>query len=102
MTIITKEQALEMIKSVGNDIFGVEFFKADNSYRKMSCRLHCQKAAIKANKTGRKHSPNKDRFKVRVYDMGVKTEDGQGAFRTISVDRLTVLRIGGKVFEVEG
>ena len=98
--VISKQVALLKIKNAGSSIFGVEFTKADGTLRKMGCRLHCSTKAIEANQTGRRNAPNKDAYKVKVYDMGVETENGQGAFRTIPVDSLHVLRIGGEVFDV--
>jgi hypothetical protein len=99
--IINKEKALNLIQKHGETIFGVKFIKENGELRSMSCRLHATNKAIEANRTGRKNSPNRDRFKVRVYDMGIKTEEGQGAFRTISVDRLLSLTIAGENYRID-
>lgn len=97
---ISSQQALQLVQIHGHTVFGVKYVKADGSIRAMSCRLHAAKQAVKANKTGRKQSPNSDPYMVKVWDMNKLGENGKGAFRTVNFHNLLELTISNKTWEV--
>jgi hypothetical protein len=92
MNINTKI-AKAMIDSIDNgQFFGITFIKSDGSGREMNAR----KGVKKHLKGGVSKYNGKDgeAQNIGVYD--VKT----GGYRCFKLDRLTELRIGGKVYKI--
>ena len=77
----------------GSRIFGAEFVKADGSRRKMACRLGVTKGL--RSPPGSWNGPREGEI-LTVWDMH------KGAYRSIRLDRLRTLSIGGKLFRVKG
>ncbi len=101
MLTITSEQALRLIKQHGQTLFGVKFIKENGELRSMSCKLHATQKAIEANKTGRRQTPNRNQYMIKVWDMNKVGENSKGAFRTINVRSLFELSIDGIFYKVE-
>lgn len=102
---ISQTQALQKILDQGQELFSLCFIKADGTKREMTCKRHAHKKAVEKNKTGRKNAPNRDPFMVKVWDMNKvenpdKPEESKGAFRTVNVNKLVWLKIGGITYEI--
>ena len=78
----------EFKKEVGGRFFTAVFLKKDGTLREMTCRFGVKKAL-----KGGQLSYNPDDYNnMIVYDIDKKE------YRTISVDRLVVLKYNGKEF----
>ena len=86
--IITKEQALQLIKKDGGKFFGAVFEKADGTIRIMNCK-RVKLDEIKGTGTAR-NNPDQ----VKVYSNNDK------AYRSFNINRLKLLKMGGNTYSV--
>lgn len=90
---IKRAEAAEMIRQSNGAIFGVDFIKrTTGELRKMTARLGVKKhlkGGVAAYDAAAKDL-------IFVYDL---TAEG---YRTIALDAITELRIGGEQYSVEG
>jgi len=90
---IKMAEAAEMIRTSNGAIFGVDFVKrTTGEVRKMTARLGVKKHL----KGGEAAYDAAAKDLIFVYDI---TAEG---YRTIALDAITGLRIGGEKYEVEG
>jgi hypothetical protein len=89
MKTLTRNQAKEFIRSLGNKIFGARFFKKNGEERIMSARLNVSKHA-----NGGELGYNPDDYNlINVFDMN-------NGYRMIPVDRLEEINFNGETYEV--
>jgi hypothetical protein len=89
---ITMSQAAEMIRNSNGSIFGVDFVKrTTGESRKMTARLGVKKHL----KGGEAAYDAKAKDLIFVYDIAKK------GYRSIALDAITALRIGGDEYEVK-
>lgn len=90
MKVISRNQALELMKSTNGKMFSVVFTKKDGSTRHMNCRTGVKKG-VKG--VGRNYDPA-DHALFPVYDMQAH------GFRMISWSRLHSLQVAGEFYTV--
>jgi hypothetical protein len=89
---ISKQKAISLIANTNGQIFGVTFMKKDGTMRDMNCRLGVTKH-LKGGKLG--YSPA-DFDLMNVFDIQKKE------YRSISLNTLTGVRVGGETFKIKG
>ena len=79
-------------KAINNKLFSVEFIKADNSKRRMLCKLPTNEKFF----NGGELKGNRDHL-LEVIDVTIlrKTKEPKKAWRSINLNTLTSLKIGG-------
>lgn len=100
MKIISKEQAVELIKKTNGQIFSAEFIKKSTGrYKKLHCRLGVKKGV---SGEGMKFDPFSKGL-IPVYDLDQAGHDESDKhFRMINLNTLLGLVIGKKTFVVYG
>jgi hypothetical protein len=88
---IKRTEAAEMIRKSNGAIFGVDFIKrTTGELRKMTARLGVKKHL----KGGKAAYDAAEKDLIFVYDLSAE------GYRTIALDAITALRIGGEQYEV--
>ena len=79
-------------KAINNKLFSVEFIKADKTKRTMLCKLPTNEKFF----TGGELKGNRDHL-LEVIDVTIlrKTKEPRKAWRSINLNTLTSLKIGG-------
>lgn len=99
----------DLIKSAGNNIFAVSFYKkSDGSLRRMACRLHVHKPSYANKPSGKKFKrSSKDGINNQiVFDVNKITYNsrgkmnGRGAWRTIPLENITRIKVGGTIYKI--
>jgi hypothetical protein len=99
MTMINRDEAVKLLETTGDKFFNVVFLKKDGSTRSMTARYGVTKGVLgdaaseqgkKALATWRENNPNL----IRLFDIH------KDAFRTVNLDTILSLKIGGEEFTV--
>jgi hypothetical protein len=90
MKTLTRNQAKDFIRSLGNKIFGARFFKKNGDERVMSARLNVTKHL----KGGEKPYDPDDYNLITVFDCNKE------GYRMIPVDRLEEINANGQAYKV--
>jgi hypothetical protein len=100
-----------LIQSAGNQIGAVHFIKrSDGTKRRMAYRLHVAKPTYAAKPTGKRFKTNRskdaDNLQVTVFDVNhinynhKDRMSGRGAWRTIPLENVTRIAVGGEIYKI--
>lgn len=91
---ITRDAAVQLLRSQTNSIFSVTFIKANGDVREMNCRLRVKKHWKTPDGSGGKYKPA-DYDLLCVFDMQ-KT-----AYRTINLKTLQSMVVQGQQYTIK-
>lgn len=104
------QKVKSLIKSAGNNIFAVSFYKkSDGSLRRMACRLHVHKPFYANKPSGKKFKRSRSKDEINnqiVFDVNKITYNsrgrmnGRGAWRTIPLENVTRIKVGGTIYRI--
>lgn len=102
----------DLILSAGNRMAGVWFVKrTDGKRRRMAFRLHVSKPTYATKPTGKRFLKNRakdeDNHMITVFDTNKITYskktgkmNGRGAWRSIPLDSVTRIAVGGEIYRI--
>lgn len=89
---ISKQKAISLIAQTNGQIFGVTFMKKDGTVRDMNCRLGVKKHL----KGGKLNYDPADYDLMTVFDIQKKE------YRSIALNTLMTVSVGGEKFKIKG
>ena len=100
-----------LITLAGNQIGSVHFIKrSDGTKRKMSYRLHVQKPTYASSPTGKRFKQKKakdsDNNLITVFDTNAVRYNnksrmcGRGEYKSIPLDGVTRIKVGGEIYKI--
>jgi len=90
MEEVTREEAVNMINNIGGKIFTVVFYKRGNGELRT---MNCRKGVTKHLRGGVLNYDPKVKNLIGVNDMKIK--DREKSYRSISIEGIVELHIGG-------
>jgi len=93
--MLHRSKVIQIIKALGNQIFGVTFIKKNGDVRIMNCRARVRKYAKGINPGG---SAKIDNSQFTVYEMTGKR--GPENYRSVNLDTITSIKCYGIKAEI--
>jgi hypothetical protein len=94
-TIITRNQAKQLIAKSAGSIFSTQFIKKDKTIRDMTCRLHVKKHLKHGGKVA-STTAHIEKY-VTVFEMNGQAKPN---YKNINLDTMLTLTIDGKVYVI--
>jgi hypothetical protein len=100
----------ELIESAGTNIFAISFIKRSNGkLRKMAGRLHVKNpsyASIPKGDSKRQKTINKDHNLITIFDVNAiryskrGNMNGRGEYKSVPLDGVTRIKVGGTIYKI--
>lgn len=87
--MLHRSKVQQLIRLLGNSIFGITFVKRNGDVRKMSCRARVGKY-VKGVRPGGSTSPSNDL--IVLYEMNGKADPN---YKSVSLDTITRVTVNG-------